>query len=449
MSSPSKSLPWFRVYGELLSDRKISRICAITKQPKVIVVGIWTTLLALASQSPERGRLLISDGLPLTLEEIAFETGLDNEECQRLIDAFISHNMICSEGDCFVIVHWDDRQFGRDDSKERVRKYREKREALGLTVAPRYDSAAILERDEKQCVYCGSNRNLCVDHIYPIEQGGTDHTNNLAAACKACSGGKAGRTPEQAGYKFVSLEAQTRFENYLDTVMDIRKNVTVTGNVGVTSVTPLESESDSESTTTKAADQETFLRREIVSIWENNINVGGPGSILVNMIVDVLDDIPGDTELKLKWFTEAVGRAKGAGVNNWRYVRAILLAWIEKGEIDDKPPEEESAQPRRGKKQYQRQEKSPLPPSPDLPPPKPPPAWVEVWEKISGDLAAQIPREILSLCQARPNKNGTFTIAVPEAFKEQIDNRPKLRELILRAVQHHKSGTHKLEVVTL
>jgi hypothetical protein len=90
-----------------------------------------------------------------------------------------------------------------------------------------------------------------------------------------------------------------------------------------------------------------------------------------------------------------------------------------------------------------------LPPSPDLPPPKPPPAWVEVWEKISGDLAAQIPREILSLCQPRPNKNGTFTIAVPEAFKEQIDNRPKLRELILRAVQHHKSGTHKLEVIPL
>lgn len=134
--TPSKSFPWFKVYGEILSDRKITRICATTKQPKAVVIGVWTTLLAIASQSPERGRLFISDGMPLTFEEIAFETGLQDEDCRGLIDAFAANNMLCLEDDCFAIVHWDDRQFSRDDSKDRVRKYREKREALGLSVAP-------------------------------------------------------------------------------------------------------------------------------------------------------------------------------------------------------------------------------------------------------------------------------------------------------------------------
>lgn len=446
--NPYKSLPWFRVYGEILSDRKITRICAITKQPKAVVIGVWTTILALASQSPERGRLLISDGLCLTLEEIAFETGLDNEDCQRIMDAFASHNMICSEGDCFVIVHWDDRQFGRDDSKERVRKYREKREALGLPVAPRYDTAEILNRDGNKCVYCSSSRSLCVDHIHPIEQGGTDHADNLAAACKACSGGKAGRTPEQAGYKFISSEAQKRYLRYLDTTLDIRNSVTVTGNGAVTSVTPLESESESESesTTAKAVEDEKVLTREIVSIWENNINIGGPGSILVSMILDTLKDIPGDIELKLKWFREAVGRAKGAGVPKWNYIQAILTAWIEKGEIDDQPLKEDKSQPRRGSKRREERGKSPLPPTPDsdLPAPPPPlPPHVAMWQQVKEVLQTYT---ILADVEARASPNGTLILIASPTAKEWIEGR--LRSKILETAKLFKPDVYELEVLT-
>lgn len=53
----------------------------------------------------------------------------------------------------------------------------------------------ILERDNFTCQYCGQkapNVTLEVDHILPIEDGGTDESNNLKTSCFACNRGKSG-----------------------------------------------------------------------------------------------------------------------------------------------------------------------------------------------------------------------------------------------------------------
>jgi DnaD/phage-associated family protein len=122
----SQSTPWFRLYSEVLSDRKIQRIVTVTKQPKALIIGVWTTLLSIASDSPERGRLLISEGLPVTLDDISFETGLDTTACQEILKAFTEMNMISVEQGVYEISQWESRQFTSDSSTDRVRKFRDR-----------------------------------------------------------------------------------------------------------------------------------------------------------------------------------------------------------------------------------------------------------------------------------------------------------------------------------
>lgn len=45
----------------------------------------------------------------------------------------------------------------------------------------------IAARDGHACVYCGSRRNLHVDHLRPRRLGGGDHPRNLVLACGRCN----------------------------------------------------------------------------------------------------------------------------------------------------------------------------------------------------------------------------------------------------------------------
>lgn len=208
-------MPWFRLYNETLTDRKIARICRESKQPKALVLGVWVTFLTLASESPHRGYLLISDDLAISTDEIREETGLDEDTFNRIVEGLTFYGMVERENHCWLVCNWEGRQPAGDDSKQRVQRYREKRKQSGMSAASTYDRHAILARDYHECVYCGSKENLCVDHVYPIRQGGTDADDNLAAACKKCNSGKSGRTPEEAGYEFINKEAEERYHNYL------------------------------------------------------------------------------------------------------------------------------------------------------------------------------------------------------------------------------------------
>ena len=59
---------------------------------------------------------------------------------------------------------------------------------------------AILERDQRTCVYCGGQGET-IDHIVPRSRGGQDSWENLAACCAPCNAAKADRTPAEAGMR--------------------------------------------------------------------------------------------------------------------------------------------------------------------------------------------------------------------------------------------------------
>ena len=57
----------------------------------------------------------------------------------------------------------------------------------------------IFKRDGFECQYCGSPRDLTLDHVIPRSKGGPSSWKNLVTACKACNASKGDFTPEEAG----------------------------------------------------------------------------------------------------------------------------------------------------------------------------------------------------------------------------------------------------------
>ncbi|WP_127121272.1 HNH endonuclease [Chryseotalea sanaruensis] len=56
----------------------------------------------------------------------------------------------------------------------------------------------IFKRDNFECQYCGTKRDLTIDHVIPRAKGGKDSWTNLVTACKRCNAKKGDFTPEEA-----------------------------------------------------------------------------------------------------------------------------------------------------------------------------------------------------------------------------------------------------------
>jgi 5-methylcytosine-specific restriction endonuclease McrA len=59
--------------------------------------------------------------------------------------------------------------------------------------------ANIFKRDSQECQYCGSKKQLTLDHVLPRSKGGKSNWINLVTACHRCNVYKGDKTPEQAG----------------------------------------------------------------------------------------------------------------------------------------------------------------------------------------------------------------------------------------------------------
>jgi 5-methylcytosine-specific restriction endonuclease McrA len=59
----------------------------------------------------------------------------------------------------------------------------------------------IYQRDGHKCQYCGSTRDLTIDHVMPKSKGGGNTWDNLVAACHTCNTKKGDKLLEHTGMK--------------------------------------------------------------------------------------------------------------------------------------------------------------------------------------------------------------------------------------------------------
>jgi 5-methylcytosine-specific restriction endonuclease McrA len=73
----------------------------------------------------------------------------------------------------------------------------------------------IFRRDAHTCQYCGSTKELTIDHILPKSRGGADTWENLVAACKSCNNIKGDKTPQEANMSLLSKPSKPHHIIYL------------------------------------------------------------------------------------------------------------------------------------------------------------------------------------------------------------------------------------------
>ncbi|MFC1940793.1 HNH endonuclease [Chloroflexota bacterium] len=67
----------------------------------------------------------------------------------------------------------------------------------------------VFRRDKYTCQYCGKEtRQLTLDHVIPRYRGGEHTWENVVSACVSCNRRKAGRTPQEAGTRFIQQPSQ-------------------------------------------------------------------------------------------------------------------------------------------------------------------------------------------------------------------------------------------------
>jgi len=75
----------------------------------------------------------------------------------------------------------------------------------------------IKEAWDHKCAYCGSDKELTIDHITPRSKGGTDVTKNVVCACHDCNQDKA-HTPMEDWYlsqEFFDVDRYERIKNWM------------------------------------------------------------------------------------------------------------------------------------------------------------------------------------------------------------------------------------------
>ena len=126
------------------------------------------------------------------LIEIEESYGNHCDECDRLITGQLylhwKHKKFNLCSDCLMNLYKDIFTINTQGTSTLYRKNPISEEIRQL----------IYERDNFKCQYCGTDRNLSVDHIRPESRGGTQVMKNLVTACRPCNSKKHDRTPEEA-----------------------------------------------------------------------------------------------------------------------------------------------------------------------------------------------------------------------------------------------------------
>ena len=210
---------WFKIYHELLRDKKLRLMAAELQMPPALVRGLWVDLLCFAQELDQGGYLRLDDEIPLTWELVCEELGHDDEEAMRFLEAAAKYNLVTAHDGSLYITSWEDRQQKPSDSpeavRERMRKYRAT-DAGKLRMW--FDNNrgkltdAVIARDGDHCAHCGTTEGLTVDHILALTNGGTNDVENLQLLCVPCHKRKTAQVdaPLRAQMKRVSSSQMKR-----------------------------------------------------------------------------------------------------------------------------------------------------------------------------------------------------------------------------------------------
>ncbi|MFP3867671.1 MAG: phage replisome organizer N-terminal domain-containing protein [Desulfobacteraceae bacterium] len=113
---------WGRLYAGTRNHRKVK----ILRQRCPEAWWVIYPLLELAFESDDGGLIYIDHDLPFSLEELAADVYCEPELLEKALKIMETLKLVSYENGFIRFLSYEDRQFQSDDSKERVKRYREK-----------------------------------------------------------------------------------------------------------------------------------------------------------------------------------------------------------------------------------------------------------------------------------------------------------------------------------
>lgn len=123
-----KSLPWFRMYSEAVDDPKL-KLLAYEDRWHFVAILCCKCQGVLDRDDDEMVRRMVAVKLGLDLREL-------DEVARRLSEVGLI------DRETFQPIAWDERQFKSDNSTDRVRKYRERKQKQQRNEAKRYTNVS-------------------------------------------------------------------------------------------------------------------------------------------------------------------------------------------------------------------------------------------------------------------------------------------------------------------
>ncbi|MCF8011874.1 MAG: DnaD domain protein [Clostridiales bacterium] len=159
----AKCKPWFKMYSEIKNDRKMKKLNPEEK-------WLWVVLLCVASDSPDRGSLLVCRSLSYTAEDLADEAALDISVVQEAMPKFEAMDMLHTENGTWVVTNFLERQYEKPSdqpqnsrARKQAQRERQKNENATRNVTPVSRACHAPEKEtetdkDKDYVVSSSNR---------------------------------------------------------------------------------------------------------------------------------------------------------------------------------------------------------------------------------------------------------------------------------------------------
>jgi 5-methylcytosine-specific restriction endonuclease McrA len=133
---------------------------------------------------------------------------------------------VCSIPKAFLLVYLQKAELIVEDHSSPLRTIRSKFPKPSIIRLVRYvnlpyrngvvlNRQNVFKRDGNSCVYCGSTKDLTLDHVMPRSRGGRTSWDNLVTACKSCNSRKGDNTPEEANMLLKQPPFKPSFVMYL------------------------------------------------------------------------------------------------------------------------------------------------------------------------------------------------------------------------------------------
>jgi 5-methylcytosine-specific restriction endonuclease McrA len=116
--------------------------------------------------------------------------------------------MVCSVQRAFILVYLNKSEMVRSANGYKLHTIKQAFPMPSVIRLNRYVNAPykgvaltrqnVFKRDNFECQYCGTRRDLTLDHVMPSSRGGQHVWTNLVTACKRCNARKGDYTPEEA-----------------------------------------------------------------------------------------------------------------------------------------------------------------------------------------------------------------------------------------------------------